>query len=76
MEKQTFTGCRLSVVENDIQQLVQQDFRDIADAVSHAIEHLNGEQFVGIQVIAEDSILGLGRVYFDEHNGYGQAVFT
>ena len=76
MSKHTFTGCRLSVVENGVQQLVQQDFRDMADAVVYALEHLNSEQFVGIQVIAEDSILGLGRVYFDEHNGYGQAVFT
>ena len=68
----------LQIAEHDIVQNVQcGDFTTIHDAVGYAIDNLNSENPVWI-TLREDNgkLIEIGKVLFDEHNGYGQAVFA
>lgn len=67
----------LQIAEHDVVQNVQcADFSTISDAVGYAVDNLSSEDHVWITLRENDgALIEIGKVVFDEHNGYGNAIF-
>ena len=68
----------LQIAEHDVVQQVQcADFSTIHDAVAYAVDNLSSENPVWITLLNDDgTVIEIGKIHFDEFNGYGQAVFA